>query len=76
MEISLEQEMPTMRDVVEPMECKAVEKLPHGEGCQQEIKFDGYRAIGGLLLKAAGDMLDAMPRVSIFTGRAHKRNSG
>jgi hypothetical protein len=58
--------MPAMRDVVEPMECKAVEKLPHGEGCMQEIKFDGYRAIGGLLLKAAGDMFDAMPQIFHF----------
>lgn len=70
--------MQAMRDVVEPMECKAVEKLPHGEGCQQEIEFDGYWAIGGLPLKAAGDMFDAMPKIFHFycRQRAHRRNSG
>ncbi|MEY2558110.1 MAG: hypothetical protein QOE34_1535 [Verrucomicrobiota bacterium] len=43
-----------------------MEKLPHGEEWQQEIKLDGYRVVGGLLLKAARDMFDAMPEIFHF----------
>src|SRR5271155_4141431 len=30
---------------IEPMLCRAVEKLPEGPGWQYEVKLDGYRAI-------------------------------
>jgi hypothetical protein len=75
------QKMSRELSFVPPMECKPVESLPNGEDSQDEIKFDGYRAIAikqrgvvQLLRVEANLAIPLIPRSSTRLAKSRARS--